>query len=61
MKSKFLFQDVYVVFLAYKVRLFDVLSAGTLTEFSWRRKSFVTTSEFVPNVGLAVVTSFSHS
>ena len=35
MKSKFLFQDVDVVFLADK---------GTMTKFSWRRESSVTTS-----------------
>ena len=43
MKSKFLYQDVDVVSLADK-SIVDALSAGTMTKFSWRRESSVTTS-----------------
>ena len=42
MKSKFLYQDIDVVSLADKG--IDALSAGTMTTFSWRRESSVTTS-----------------
>ena len=40
MKSKFLYQDVDEVSLADK----GALSAGTMTKFSWRRESYVTSS-----------------
>ena len=44
MKSKFCYQDVDVVSLADKGIVLDDLSAGTMTKFSWRQESSVTTS-----------------
>ena len=42
MKSKFLYQDVDVVFLAYIGVVIDAVSAETMTKFSWRLESYET-------------------
>ena len=44
MKSKFLYQDVDVVFLAYIGVVIDAVSAETMTKFSWRLESYETSS-----------------
>ena len=55
-KSKFLWQDADGMSLADKCIGLDALSAGTMTKFSWRRASSLTTSGSLKMVSCLVLT-----